>query len=91
MIVRFRTYEFINLAHAALGERLSDGGMRIYMVNTQPRDLPPDDADRLRRRLRADIDPEPLPGEPTGPIDAGPRTTIIEEMSGSDEPLAGNP
>jgi hypothetical protein len=70
MIVRLRSLEFVNLTHATKGERLPDGGMRIFILDAQPSDLPPDDADRIRRRV-ADLDPEPLAGaRPNGTVES---------------------
>lgn len=87
MIVRLRTLDYLNLAHSTHGERTPDGGMRIYILDAQPRDLPPDDADRLRRRL-AEIDPEPIaapastgaPAPQAPPEPPVPTTLIVENL-----------
>ena len=91
MILRLRAYDFINLSHAALGERLPGGGMRVHLINTQPRDLDPDDADRIRRRL-IEIDPETLPDEgPGSPIGGAPRTRVTEDMPPAGGGSVGEP
>lgn len=77
MIVRLRTLEFLNLAHATHGERTSGGGMRVFIIAAQPHDLPPDDADRLRRRL-VELDPEPVPGTDAPTPPGPPLTSIVE-------------
>lgn len=77
MIVRLRSAEFINLAHAVVGDRTPDGGMRIFVRDAQPRNLPPDDADRVRRHL-LHLDPEPLLGET--PLPADPRDASAESV-----------
>jgi hypothetical protein len=87
MIIRLRSAEFINLSHSAFGDPLPDGGMRVYLRNCQPRDLPPDDAERVRQRLRL-IDPEPLPGEPPLPAEA---RDVSDESVIRDAPPASAP